>query len=100
MKSFILKTVAAALVMMAMSNVVNTASAHDHGRSYGGHSHSQGYRYGGNSGYVPRYTPSYPVYHDTTHYDYHPGSFVPHGGHYHYVPGHYDLHRTGHFHNP
>lgn len=36
-------------------------------------------------------------WHDTTHYDYHPGEYVPHRGHYHYVPGHYDLHRSGHW---
>ena len=39
-----------------------------------------------------------PVWHDTTHYDYHPGGYVPHGNHIHYVPGHYDLHRSGHYH--
>jgi hypothetical protein len=50
-----------------------------------------GYRY--NSFYRPG-----PVWHDTTHYDYHPGGFVPHGNHYHYIPGHYDLHRSGHWH--
>lgn len=39
-----------------------------------------------------------PVWHDTTHYDYHPGGYVPHGNHLHYVPGHYDLHQSGHYH--
>lgn len=37
-------------------------------------------------------------YHDTTHYDYHPRTVVRHGHHYHVIPGHYDLHRTGHWH--
>ncbi len=39
-----------------------------------------------------------PVWHDTSHYHYHPGGFVPHGNHFHYIPGHYDLHRSGHWH--
>ena len=46
--------------------------------------------------------PSYynrPYYHNTTHYDYHPGGVVRHRNHFHYVPGHYDLHRTGHWHH-
>lgn len=46
------------------------------------------------SGYGPRP----PVWHDTTHLDYHPGGFVPHRNHFHYVPGHYDVHRSGHWH--
>lgn len=73
------------------------------------------YRQGGFSGYgrsyVRPYTTHYrggygsnsfyrggPVWHDTSHYHYHPGGYVPHGNHYHYIPGHYDLHRTGHYH--
>ena len=38
-------------------------------------------------------------YHDTSHYDWHPGSFQRHRNHYHYVPGHYDYHQTGHWHH-
>jgi hypothetical protein len=38
-----------------------------------------------------------PVWHDTTHWDYHPGTFRPHGNHVHYVPGHYHRHQTGHW---
>ncbi|KAF6250355.1 hypothetical protein COO60DRAFT_1576298 [Scenedesmus sp. NREL 46B-D3] len=34
---------------------------------------------------------------DTGHYDYHPGSYVPHGNHYHYMPGHYDYHNGPHW---
>ena len=37
------------------------------------------------------------VWHDTSHYDYHPGEFVRHRNHYHYVPGHYDFHEDGHW---
>jgi hypothetical protein len=39
-----------------------------------------------------------PVWHGTSHYQFHPGGFVPHGNHFHYIPGHYDLHRGGHWH--
>jgi hypothetical protein len=37
------------------------------------------------------------VWHNTTHWDYHPGYYQRHFNHYHYVPGHFDLHRSGHF---
>jgi hypothetical protein len=37
------------------------------------------------------------VWHDTGHYDYHPGGLVRHRNHYHYEPGHYDYHDTGHW---
>src|SRR5262245_22621061 len=36
-------------------------------------------------------------WHDTSHYDYHPGGYVPHYDHFDYVPGHYDYHREGHW---
>lgn len=51
--------------------------------------------------FSPRVYRSYsvrPWYHDTSHYDYHAPQLVPHGNHFDYVPGHYDLHRTGHWH--
>ena len=72
--------------------------------SHYGHGHSNyGYnRVGYNRGYFNSCRPSYfsrSYYHDTSHYDYHPGEFVPHGDHYHYQPGHYDYHRTGHWHH-
>jgi|SRR5690606_37000778 len=41
----------------------------------------------------------YPRWHDTSHYDYHPGGWQRHYDHYHYVPGHYDWHQTGHWHH-
>jgi hypothetical protein len=37
-----------------------------------------------------------PTYHNTTHFDYHRGGYVPHRDHY--QPGHYHLHRSGHWH--
>lgn len=70
-----------------------------HGGRYDG-------RYGGN--YRGYYGGRHQVYHggywggghswhDTSHYDYHPGGFVQHYNHYDYVPGHYDYHQTGHW---
>lgn len=61
-----------------------------YGGGYGGYGYHAGYR-----GYSSR---GYGGWHDTSHWDYHPGHFQRHGNHYHYVPGHYDYHRTGHRH--
>lgn len=36
-------------------------------------------------------------WHDTSHWDYHPTQIVPHGNHYHVVPGHYHWHQDGHW---
>lgn len=64
-----------------------------------------GYTYASPSYYPTIYTPTYVtphrshVWHDTSHYDYHPGSFRRHGNHLHFIPGHFDLHRTGHMHH-
>lgn len=41
----------------------------------------------------------YRGYHDTTHFDYHPPQIYRHGNHYDFLPGHYDLHRSGHYHH-
>ena len=38
-------------------------------------------------------------YHGTTHFDYHPPEVYRHGNHYDFQPGHYDLHRSGHYHH-
>ena len=70
-----------------------------------------GGHYGG--GYYNSYRPSYRssygyghvshsrhgYYHDTSHYDWHPTEVRRHGNHYDVTPGHYDYHRTGHFHH-
>lgn len=37
-------------------------------------------------------------WHDTSHLHYHPGGVVRHRNHFHVVPGHYDVHRSGHWH--
>jgi hypothetical protein len=59
-------------------------------QNYGNAVYNSGY--GGNHGYG-----GYSTWHDTSHLDYHAPSLVPHRGHYDYVPGHYDVHRTGHW---
>lgn len=94
-----------------------------HGRSYGGgysspglsvsvgYGNIGGYRsnnfrsVGYNSGFsgynrgvgYPAHRGVHSTWHDTSHLDYHGPSLVPHRGHFHYVPGHYDVHRTGHW---
>lgn len=59
-----------------------------YGNSYYGNSY-----YGGSYGY----SRGGRAWHDTSHYDYHPGGYAPHRNHYDYVPGHYDYHQTGHW---
>ena len=58
---------------------------------YRGYSSHVGRHYGGR-----RYGGHYD-YHNTTHYDFHPGHYYRHGNHIDYAPGHYDLHRSGHY---
>jgi hypothetical protein len=74
----------------------------DFGRPHHGHGHGH---YGGHwsGGYGHGYWDSYGGWgghrhwHDTTHLDYHPGSYIRHYDHYDYVPGHYHLHHDGHW---
>ena len=56
-----------------------------------------GYSSGIHSGLYRSYYRRPAVWHDTSHYDYHPGRYVRHGNHYDYIPGHAHLHRTGHW---
>ena len=103
MKRWILGIVA----VIGLSIGAATASAQGHGRHGwhgGGPTYSSGYRtYGGRyAGYTRGYGYGSGYrggsgWHDTSHYDYHPGSFRRHRGHFDYVPGHYDYHRSGHF---
>ena len=69
----------------------------------GGHFGSYGsYRIPYHSAYRGVPLPSYGHrgwYHDTTHLDYHPTEIRRHGNHYHVQPGHYDVHRSGHWHH-
>ena len=67
----------------------------DIGRQHYGHDYYGGYRTARYGGYGDYYG-GHSDWHDTSHYDYHPGEFVRHRNHYHYVPGHYDFHETGH----
>ena len=73
---------------------------------YSGYGYSgRGYGYQPFGSYSSRFGgyPSYGYgrswYHDTSHYDYHPGYVVPHGDHYDYIPGHYHHHQSGHWHH-
>ena len=63
-----------------------------HGYRGQGHGNYGGYGYGG-------YRQPAHSWHSTTHYDYHSGQLNRHGNHFHYQPGHYDRHRTGHWHH-
>ncbi|QDS87713.1 hypothetical protein EC9_18920 [Rosistilla ulvae] len=74
---------------------------------YGGYSRSYRPSYGYGYGSPVRVYNQHRSYHSgygghhphRTHYDYHGPSLVPHGNHYDYVPGHYDLHRGHHGHS-
>ncbi|MCA9128738.1 MAG: hypothetical protein KDB22_16750 [Planctomycetales bacterium] len=58
---------------------------------------NSGAYYSGYGNVLPSHRVHQPVYHDTTHLDYHAPSVIRHGSHYDFVPGHYDVHRTGHW---
>lgn len=59
---------------------------------YGARNHGIGNHRGGHYGHGRSF-------HDTTHLDYHPTEVIRHGNHYDVQPGHYDVHRTGHWHH-
>ncbi len=72
-----------------------------------GNPHGYYWGHGGRYGHYGRY-PHHSYYHhghgggghawhDTSHWDYHPGEYYRHRNHYHYAPGHYDFHRDGHW---
>jgi hypothetical protein len=88
-----------AAVIAALATIGTSAEAG--WRSYGWNSHygsHGGYGWRRNFGHRNHYSPRvHRTWHDTSHYDYHPGQFVRHGNHFHSQPGHYDLHRTGHW---
>lgn len=65
-------------------------------QTYGGYGEYGGFGGGYHTTYYPSHR-SHVDWHDTTHYDYHPSGFQPHYDHYDYVPGHYDVHRSGHW---
>jgi hypothetical protein len=96
-----------AITMLGISS--DTAQAGDFGIHFAGpgyhvdvgRPHSRfgyyGSYYGGRHWCPHNYHGGYRVWHDTSHYDYHPGEFVRHRNHYHYIPGHYDWHEDGHW---
>ena len=95
-----IKSVALAAVL-ALGLSTTSASAHNHWHGGGHHGHS-----GIGHVHVPRYTPVYPrynvyrapVWHDNTHLDWHGPTIRRHGNHLHIQRGHYDVHRSGHWH--
>jgi hypothetical protein len=103
MKNLIIATIAVAGI--ALFNTSNVEAGHKHRRgirfsvNFGGHSNHghhnnhNNYRWGSNRGHGYNHS----TWHNTSHYDYHPGQFTRHNNHYHYTPGHYDYHRTGHW---
>jgi len=83
---------------------VDIGNPHRYYGNYGGYYRGYGCGHGRYGSYSP-YTAYYgggwggghAHWHDTTHLDYHPGEFVRHRGHYHYIPGHYHVHEDGHW---
>ncbi|MCA9246117.1 MAG: hypothetical protein KDA42_03350 [Planctomycetales bacterium] len=95
MKRFLLAIALVAGVSIAMSATADTAqAAHGHG-GWGiqiGNGHCGNYWGGGGYWNGPAHS-----WHNTSHWDYHPGGWQPHGNHFDYVPGHWDYHQTGHW---
>jgi hypothetical protein len=60
--------------------------------------HSRGIGFGGSGIGLSVGFGRAPVWHDTSHLHYPPGGVVRHRNHFHGVPGHYDVHRSGHWH--
>jgi hypothetical protein len=91
------------LLVLGVLAVGASAQGFGYSFGYGGQNHYR-YNYGGNPYgglvYNQRWCPpgGYGQWHNTSHWDYHPGSFQRHRNHFHYVPGHYDYHQTGHWH--
>lgn len=72
----------------------------DVGNPHRGYYHSAGYRHWNRQPWGGYHGGSWDrdhVWHDTTHLDWHPGEHVRHYNHYHYVPGHWDVHYDGHW---
>lgn len=104
MARFLIGCVAATVMTVGMMGSANAQGWGAYG--YGGSGHHHHDRYAAGPGYssVPGYSNytyggSYNVYPQAypsrTHLDYHPASIQRHHGHYDYVPGHYDAHRSG-----
>ncbi len=83
-----------AVVLGAIVTCATTAEA---GHGHRNHFHCWGNNFNSYYGGFTPYSHRHRIWHDTSHYDYHPGGFERHRNHYHYVPGHYDFHQTGHW---
>ena len=90
-------------LIAAVAMTTSTAEAGRFGISlnFGGHRHHSGYGHRGyshrNYGHRSYGHRGHSHWHDTSHWDYHPGGFQRHGNHYHYIPGHYHWHNDGHW---
>ncbi len=100
---------ALAIALLAVTDAPSADAGNGFSMQIGGLGISTGHGHGhGGHGWGPSIRPVYPIhgghwghrpfFHDTSHFDYHPPQLVPHNGHIDFVPGHYDLHRTGHWH--
>ncbi|MBB3205014.1 hypothetical protein FHS27_000781 [Rhodopirellula rubra] len=81
---------------------------HGHGWGHGHSSFHSGHVYQpvtpshwghGHQTHYPNFGWQQPTYHDTTHLDYHAPTIRRHGNHFHVQPGHYDVHRSCHWHH-
>jgi hypothetical protein len=97
------KALAICAVVAVLAIFAGSAQAgHGCGYGYGGYGggwsgYSTGYSFGGPSYYGGFVGQPHYHWHDTSHWDYHPTTIVPHGNHFHVVPGHYHWHSTGHW---
>jgi|GEM_PF-1151238 hypothetical protein len=96
MKTYALAFLAAAGLTLLTTGTAQAGKVHVYmGNPYGSYLGSHGH-HGWNhwgTGHRGHYH-----YHDTSHYDYVPPRVIPHGNHFHYVPGGYYFHQTGHYH--
>jgi hypothetical protein len=105
-----IKCIAIPALAIAFMAVAGPSKAEAGGFGFGGVRIGVGHHIGHRTFHHPRiirhHSPLYSghfghrsYYHDTTHLDYHRPTVIPHNGHFDYVPGHYDVHRTGHWHH-
>ncbi len=82
---------------------VSFGTGYGYNRGYSNFGYNRGYsNYGYNRGFSNYgYNRGFSNYgynnYNRGHYDYHPPAIVPHGNHYHVIPGHYDYHRGSHY---
>ncbi len=89
MKKLVLPlAILAAICLIGIAAAPADAGCGHYGGGYGYSSHSPSYSVGYGGGHT---------WHNTSHLDWHPGSYQAHGNHFDYGPGHYDVHHTGHW---